>query len=341
MGLSAASLRSRAAAAVPFRRALALLVAGIGLLGLLGGCGSASGGEEAKAASEAGGIPGLPGVKSGEIEAALSMRGPGAGDHLYMRILGPFLGATEGSIPSVDLAIEANGQMSGKKVDFYTALINGPHRAAVTYEGKVYEMAPKTFDPLRSSFEQALGDGSAGDMYACLEAAARIDVSQIAGETTERDRHGKADDGARVTMTTTELEPSTMSAALRSLTEDRGCGAQLGVAGPLREELERAASEFERGAREAEMQTFVDDNGLLRELRAKAVLGSRGEGGIEAELVYSISHVNEVEELPPCTGEKAIEALFHELGLDPLKAIEAGEPGLGGLLEGIYAGSLA
>lgn len=314
------------------RWALTLLLAG-----LVAGCGSTSSGEDANA----GWIPGLEGVKSGEIEASLSMHSLSGGNQLYMRLLGSFLGAGEGELPRVDGGAEASGQWNGKKVDFYTALITGPHRAALTDEGKVYEMTPKTYDPVRTSFEGALGDGAPADPYACLEAAAGIDISRIAGRTTKRDSNAAADDKTKVTTVTTELKPSTLGAALRQLTEDPGCGAQLRVAGSLRKVLAGITQEFEAGMKEAEVETFVDKSGLLRELRAKAVLDPDGKGETEAEFVYSVSHVNEITELPPCTGEKPIEALFHKLGVNPLQAIEAGQPGLVGLLKGIYARALA
>jgi hypothetical protein len=317
------------------RRALTLLLAGLGLAGLLVGCGGTSTGESAGA----GGIPGLEGVKSGEIEAALSLHS--SRDQLYMRILGMFLGAEEGKLPRVDGAAEASGQVNGKKVEFSTALITGLHRAAVTYEGDVYEMSPKTFDPIGSSFERALGDGTAADPYACLEAAAGIDLSRIAGKTTERDPHAAADDKTKVVHVTRELKPSTMSAAFATLAQHPGCGAQLKAAGPLREQLEAVVAEFKKGMEEGSIETFVSKDGLLRELRAKAVIDSSGQGKTEAEFVYSVSHVNEIDELPPCTGEKLIEAFFRKLGFNPLRAIEAGRPGLVGLLEGIYARALA
>jgi len=319
------------------RWTLTLLVAGLGLAGLLAGCGSTSSGGDASA----GWIPGLEGVKSGEVEAFLSVHGSSGDNQLYMRLLGSFLGAGEGKLPRVDGNVEATGQMNGEKVDFYTALITGSHRAAITDEGKVYEMTPKTFDPVRSSFEGAIGDGSAADPYACLEAAAGIDLSRVAGKTTERDPNAAADDKTKVTTAKTELKPSTLSAALRELTEDPGCGAQLAAAGSLQKALEGIARDFEDGVKEAEVETFVDKSGLLRELRANAVLDSGGKGKTEAEFVYSISHVNEIDELPPCTGERPIEALFHKFGFNPLQAIEAGAPGLGGLLKGIYARALA
>lgn len=323
------------------RRTLTLLVAGLGVVALLTGCGSTSNGDDAKAVSEAGWIPGLEGVKSGEIEAFLAMRSSSGSDQLYMRVLGMFLGAGEDKLPRVDGGAEAIGQWNGEKVHFSTSLITGPRRAAVTYQGDVYEMAPKAFDPVRSSFEQALGEGTPGDPYACLEAAAGIDLSRIAGKTTERDPHAAADDKTKVTAVTTELKPSTFSAALGELTNDPGCGTQLRLAGPLREVLGGVAGTLEDGIKEGEVETFVDKNGLLRELRAKAVVDSNGKGKTEAEFVYSVSHVNEIDELPPCAGEKPIEALFRKLGLNPLKAIEAGAPGLAGLLKGIYARALA
>lgn len=326
---------------MPLRRVLLLLLAGLSLLGLFMGCGSTADGGDANAAREGDWIPGLKGVESGEIEAALSISGTREGDQLYMRLLGMFLGAGEGKAPRVDGIVEATGQMDGEKVDGSVSLITGPHRAAVTYGGTVYEMAPEVFDPIRSSFERALGDGTAADPYACLEAAAGIDVSRIAGRTTERDPDATANDGSKVTSVTTKLEPSTLRAALHELIEDPGCGAQLGVARPLRGELEKIVAKFEAGVQEGEVETFVDKAGLLRELRVHAVLGSKGEGESEANFVYSVSHVNEITELPPCTGEKPIEALFRALGFNPLKAMEAGQPGLRGLLEGFYALPLA
>lgn len=316
------------------RWALTLLLAGLGLAGLVAGCGSASPGEDAKADW----IPGLKGVKSGEIEAAISVHGPGVGGQLYMRVLGMFLGAGEGKLPRVDVAAEATGRWKGEKVDFYTALITGPHRAAVTSEGKVYEMTPETFDPIRASFERALGDGSAGDAYACLEAATRIDTGRITGATMDRNPDFAADDG-KGAYVATKLDPVALSAALTALTVDPGCRAQLNAAASLRNALENVAHVLATEVKEAEIQTFVDTNGLLREMRIQAVLD--GKGKTEAEFVYSVSDVNEVDELPPCTGEKPIEALFRKLGFDPLQAIEAGEPGLVGLLKGIYARALA
>jgi len=323
------------------RRVLTLLLAGLGLAGLLVGCGGTSGEGNADTAREAAWIPGLEGVKSGEIEAAISMHGPGAGGQLYMRVLGMFLGAGEGKLPRVDTAAEATGGWKGKKVDFYTALITGPHRAAITSEGKVYEMTPGTFDPIGSSFERALGDGTPADPYACLEAAAGIDIGRIAGRTIERAPSATVGDEIKGVRVTTELKPSTLGAAFRELGEDPGCGAQLRMAGSLWGELGKIAEAFETGMKEAEVKTLVDKSGLLRELWVKALLDSKGKGKTEAEFVYRVSKVNEIEELPPCTGEKPIEAFFRELGFNPLQAIEAGEPGLVGLLKGIYARSLA
>jgi hypothetical protein len=319
------------------RRALTLLLAGLGLAGLVAGCGSASTGGSAKVAW----IPGLEGVKSGEVEALINMRSSGGGgNQLYMRLLGSFLGAGQGKLPRVDGGAEATGQWNGEAVDFYTALITGLHRAAITYEGDVYEMAPTTYDPVGSSFERALGDGTPADPYACLEAAAGIDLGRIAGRETERDSNGVVDD-TKVTVVTTELKPSSLGAALRELTEDPGCGSQLRLAGPLGKVLDGIAGAFEGGMEEAEVETFVDKSGLLRELRAEAVLDSTGKGKTEVEFVYRLSHVNEITELLPCTGEKPIEALFHRLGVNPLRAIEAGQPGLAGLLRGIYTRALA
>lgn len=257
-----------------------------------------------------------------------------------MRVLTMFLGAGEGKLARVDGNAEAFGRANGEKVKMSTALITGLHRAAITYQGNIYEMGPKTFDPIESSFEQAVGGGTAADPYACLEAVSGIDISRLAGRVTDRvtTSGGQEIKGVYVT---TVLKPSALQVAFHELTEAPACSAQLRMAGSLWGQLDRMAEEFEARMEEAEVRTFVDKSGLLREIWVKALLGSKGDGRTEAEFAYSLSHVNEVDELPPCTGEKPISALFRKLGFNPLKAIEAGSPGLAGLLKGIYAGALA
>ncbi|MGN6586841.1 MAG: hypothetical protein ACTHKT_05130 [Solirubrobacterales bacterium] len=313
------------------RWALTLLVAGLGLAGLVAGCGSTSGGGDTGATW----IPGMEGAKSGEIEAQLLLHGPAVDGRLFWRLLGKFLGAGEGKLPQIEMVAEAIGKTHGAKTDFLTALSTGRHRAAVTFGGQDYEVDPKTFESIAPSFEQALGDGTAADPYACLEAAAKIDLSQITGKITARDPNATADDGTKVTTVTTVMMPSTLSDVLDRLSKDPGCGAQLRAVPPLRRQLEVIAGDVERTMKKAEAETFVDKNGLLRELRINAVLDWKGKEA-DAAFVYSLSYVNEITELISSSPGQSIKVLFHELGFNPLKAIEAGAPGLGGLLEGIY-----
>ncbi len=322
------------------RWALTLLIAGLGLAGLVAGCGGASSGEDATSASEAGWVPGLEGVKSGEIEAQLLLHGPAVDGRLFWRFIGTFLGAEEGKLPRVNAVAEAVGKTHGEKTDFLIALNTGTHRAALTYEGESYEVDPKTFGLIMPGFEGALGDGTAADPYACLEAAAKIDLGQITGRTIERDPNAAADDGTKVTTVTTVMKPSTLSAVLDRLLEDSGCGAQLQAAPPLRRQLEIIATDVSKAMKKAEVETFVDENGLLRELRIDAVFNWKGKEA-DAAFVYSISRVNEITPLIAPSPGRPLEALFHRLGFNPLQAIKAGAPGLAGLLEGIYAKAVA
>ncbi|MGN6558330.1 MAG: hypothetical protein ACTHLH_10015 [Solirubrobacterales bacterium] len=318
---------------VPF--AVLLAMAGVSACGSTPQEGSASG------ANEAGWIPGLEGVKSGEVEASLSVNDPGGQGQLYVRLVGTFLGAGEGEVPRVDMGAEARGQMHGEDINASTALITGLHRAALTYDGKVYEMGPHVFDPVLSSFEQALGDRTAADMYACLEATDEIDLSEIAGATVKQDPNATAIDGSRVTATTAKLEPAALSLIVHKLIEDSGCGAQLRLAGSLGKDLAVMAKRLERDVQKGEVITLIDKGGIRRELEIHAVLDSKRRGRSEVAFHYWVSHVNEIDKLPGCTGEETIQALIEKLGFNPLQAIEAGQPGLAGLLKGIYARALA
>jgi predicted small secreted protein len=319
------------------RRTRSAFVGSLLLAVLLAACGHGAGGDSDEAASRGSiGIPVLDSVRSGELETALNVSEPEKGTALYARVLGTFTGAKGKRMPEVDLGAEARGEVDGDPVDADTALIATHDRAVLTYNGDTFETDRRTFDFLESSFESALGSGGAGDAAACLEAAGRLGLSRIVGRT-KRPIHTTSLDGTPITSTTADLEPSGLAEALRSLVQDQGCGAQLRAAGSLDRVLEGVARDIQHGAREVEGKLSVDRKGILREMSIHLKLGAHGKDEGEAEFAMRLMQVNEIDELPPCHGERTLAALIRELGFNPLEPIEAGTgEGLLGLLEGIF-----
>jgi hypothetical protein len=320
-----------------FARILALCLAGLAAAVLLAACGQGgSGDENAEASQREGGSTVFEGLNSGELEVTLDVYRRGEGEGINTRILGTFLKADEG-IPLVDMAASARGELNGKEVDYFGALLVGPRRAVLTHEGETYETDVDTFELLKASFEDALWGGSAADVAACLEAVEEIELAQIAGRPTDRGRR-TALDGTPLTWVSVDLDVAGVSKALRELTEDPGCGAQLQAAGllPLRK-LDGPNGALAGRVKKAEATLATGKDGIVRELAADVIVDPKGDqGAVEVEFVLRLSEVNEVEKLLPCRGENSLDALFAKLGFNPLQAIEADEAeGLLGLLQGI------
>lgn len=322
------------------RRASSLIVGGLLFAVAIAACGREATTEPgaSTAAPRNPALPGLERVKSGELETILSFDGRGLRRDLYMRVLGPFIGAGAGAIPQVDLAVEARGDMGNQPIDLNTALIATNDRAVLTYAGNTYETDRPTFDLLQASFQRALGDGSPADLAACLEAAARI-LPQRLWDGSSPSVSGTAIDGTAVETTSAHLATADLVQGLGRLQRDPGCGAQLRVAGmpgALLAEIEMA---LRQGSKSAVAELAVGKDGILRELSVHVALGS-GQNVGSAEYSLRLGRVNDIAALPPCHGEQSLSALWDKLGFDPLKSLEDGEAeGFIGLLDGVFGRS--
>jgi len=322
-----------------YRRTLLWFVGSLLAAAFLNACGGgASDSSQRPVARHSLGIPLFKGVKSGELEVALTSYGGKGHDNLLVSLVGFFVGASGGAVPEVDFGAQATGGWRGEPVDFETALIATDDRAVLTYDGDTFETDPHTFKMLQASFGEALGSRSSADFAACLEAVGDIDLKRLAATPTNP-VHSTARDGTELSTISAQLKIHNLIEALHQVQSDPGCNAQLRAAGSIENLLAGVEIELER-AKRADVKLSLDKNGILRELRIHQPIASPGEGATDAEFVFRLDSVNEVAELPPCHGERALDALFEKLGFNPLEQIERGDAeGLIGLLKGIFGQS--
>jgi hypothetical protein len=276
------------------------------------------------------------GVHSGELEIALEIDNQGKEEEVNMRILGSFLGAGEEDLPQLDMAIESNGTLAGRKVDFNGGLAWLSGYAVVNYDAQTYQLDKAPFEDLRSKFEEARQEGDEGNAMACVEAAQGIEVDRFVGNFTA-EGHREGLDGAPLTAIGGDLNVPGAIDALIQLTEDPACGAQLQAAGvPSATALEAGKRALKGRIDEAQAQLAVDKQGVVRSLSANVVAkGAKGED-VEVELDVRLLRVNEVTEFPQPTGYASFEQLLKKVGVDSAALEQAdGGAALAGFLEGV------
>ena len=103
------------------------------------------------------------GIESGEMDLSLNVNSKGdKGGELKAELSGPFQTTGKESLPELALAIKANGEAEGEKIDFDGGLTVLGDRAFIAYNGKNYEVDPTTFGFIKSGFEEAEQEGSQG-----------------------------------------------------------------------------------------------------------------------------------------------------------------------------------
>jgi hypothetical protein len=284
----------------------------------------------------------LEGVKSGEFDMSLHVSAEGdEGGDVDVSLSGPFELGAKTELPQLELEAKADGAVDDEELSFDGGLTLLADRGFVDYEGTAYEIDPTTFGFLKSALEQAQQQGGEEDITACQEAAEGIKFGQFADNLQDE---GSADvDGTETTKVSGDLNVSGAIGALIRLTENPACSAQLEAAGPLPiGELEAAKGELSEAIKKAHVDLYVGDDDILRKMAAELTIAPEGaeDEKVELEMEISLSGVNEEQSFSEPSDAKPIEALFKEVGVDPLKLLEAGgEGGLGGLLEGITGGS--
>lgn len=285
----------------------------------------------------------LEGVKSGEFDMTLNVNAEAKeGGEFEAHLSGPFEAGAKGELPQAEVQVEANGNAQGENIDFEGGLTLLTDRAFVEYEGTPYEVDPTTFGFLKSAFEQAQQqEGSEADVTACQQAAEGIKFSQFADNL---ENEGSEDvDGTSTTKVSGDLNVEGAIDAVIKLTEDPACSSQLKAAGPLPiGELEEAKGELSKAIKKSHVEIAVGDDNIVRKFAMELTVEppeAKGEM-VELEMELTLSGVNEEQSFNEPSNAKPLEALFKQLGVNPLELLEAGGGGgLGGLLEGLTGSS--
>ena len=283
----------------------------------------------------------LEGVKSGNLDLALHINAEGdEGGEVDVNLSGPFEMGSKEELPQLEMNAEVSGTASGEDIDFEGGLTLLTDRAYVAYGGSDYEVDPTTFGFLKSAFERAQQQGGEEDITACQEAAEGIKFGQFA-DNLKND--GSADvDGTATTKVSGDLNVDGAIDALIKLTEDPACSSQLEAAGPLPiGELEEAKGELSKAIEKAHVDIYVGDDDIVRKLDAELTIAppQAANEKVELDLELTLGGVNEEQSFSSPSDAKPLEALFQELGVNPLELLESAQgEGLGGLLEGITGG---
>ncbi len=290
----------------------------------------------------------LQGVESGNVDLSLGVDAKGKeGGHLDVSLSGPFQSGGEGELPKLDLTAKANGSINGKDVDFEGGLTLLPNKAYVSYEGTDYAVDATTFGFVKSTIEEAQqrsGGGKSGDVTACQEAAAELNVGNFADNLVN---DGSADvGGTGTTKVSGDLDVSATIDSLVQLAEEPACRAQLGAAGPLPsgEEVDKAKSEVESALKTAHVDVYVGDDHIVRRVSAKLSIepkqSASGPESVSIDFDLSLTGVNEEQTILPPLKTKPLNQLFLKLGVNPIELLgllngEGGSGGLGGLGGGL------
>jgi hypothetical protein len=326
-------------------RILALFATLLALATALAACGG--GGEESGSGEDPQKVvegASLEGVTSGELEVSLNVKAEGKkGGDFHLELSGPFEAGEEGELPQLEMRAKASGSAQGENIDFDGGITLLTDRAFIRYEGESYEVDPTTFGFLKSNFEQAQQQGGEeADVTACQKAAEGIEFSQFTDNLSNEG--GEDVGGATTTKVSGDLSISGAVDALIQLTEDPACSSQLEALGPLPpNQLESAKDELSKAIKKAHVELWVGDDEIIRKLALELTVEPPEAAGekVELELEATLDGVNEEQSFSQPAHAKPLEALFKQLGVNPLEFLEAGgaEGGLGGLLEGLGGAS--
>jgi hypothetical protein len=284
----------------------------------------------------------LEGVESGELDMTLHVNAEGdEGGEVDVSLSGPFEEGAKGELPQLEMTAEVEGSAEGEELNFDGGLTLLTDRAFVDYEGTAYEVDPTTFGFVKSAFERSQQQSGKEDITACQKAAEGIKFSQFADNL---ESEGGADvEGTSTTKVSGDLNVEGGIDALIELTEDPACSSQLEAAGPLPlGELEEAKGELSKAIEKAHVDLYVGDDDIVRKMALELTIAppEAADEKVELEMEITLSGVNEEQSFSTPSDAKPLEALFKEIGVNPLELLEAGgSEGLGGLLEGITGGA--
>jgi hypothetical protein len=326
------------------RRTALLLAAFAALAAILSACGGSSGGssEDPQKVIES---ATFEGIESGEVAMTLHVKSQGAkGGDVDVELNGPFQSTGKKSLPELGLAVKANGEAEGEKVDFEGGLTVLNDRAYIAYSGKNYEVDPTTFGFIKSGFEEAEQEGSkestGGEATACQKAAESLDLGEFVDNL--ENEGGEEVDGVETTKLSGDLNPKKAVEAVIKLSENSACSAELNATGALPlDQLKEQESELTDTIKEAHVTVNIgEEDHIPRKVTADLTIEPKGSTeSAEVELEFTLSKVNEKQTIKAPAGAEPIEKLFSKLGVNPFELLGmlegGGSSGLGSLLEGI------
>jgi hypothetical protein len=328
------------------KRTIALLAAFATLAALLSACGGGGGGGSSEDPQKVIESATFEGVESGDIAMTLNVNSEGKhGGEVKVDLSGPFQSTGKKSLPELELAVKANGDANGEKVDFEGGITVLNDRAFIGYKGKQYEIEPATFGFVKSAIEEGEregeGESAGGASSACQEEASSIDLNKIV-ENLENEG-GEEVEGVETTKVSGDLNPEGAVDSIIKLSETPACSSELEMAGPLPlAELEEQATELTSGLKKSHVEIYVGESDhIIRKVVAELTVEPKGSGEkVEIELEFTLGKVNEKQTIKAPANAEPLESLFGELGINPgeiLELIQGGGSGegFGSLLEGL------
>jgi hypothetical protein len=326
------------------KRTFALLAAFAALAALLSACGGGGGGssEDPQKVIE---NATFEGVESGTIDLTMNVKAEGEnGGNLKVDLTGPFQSTGKKSIPELSLALKANGDTDGEKVDFEGGLTVLGDRAYVGFNGTNYEVDPTTFGFVKSGFEEAEQEGgkesAGGEATACQKAATSMNLEGFVDNL--ENEGGEEVEGVKTTKLSGDLDPKGAVDAITKLLETPACSSELEAAGPLPlSELKAQSGEITSAIKKAHADIYVgEDDHIIRKVVADLTVEPKGSGEkAEVEIDFTLAKVNEKQTIKAPPNAEPLEKLFGQLGINPLELLGMMEGGgtqdLGGLIEGI------
>jgi hypothetical protein len=304
---------------------------------VLAACGSGEGGETTTEApaTPAGkaDLANFDDVHGGELELEFQVfrsKKKQPQEEITMRTVGTFMKAGEEGLPQVDVAIESNGELAGRKVEFLSGPLLRDDKWIVNFDGKVYEPDQASYEELRSKLEEAQQEERGeGNAMACVEAADGFSVTDLVHDVSYEGK-GEGIDGTPVEMLGGDFDPAAAIDEVIQLVEaSPGCKAQLEAVGlPPIPELEVVQKELKENLVEPPRITFsLDRDGVLRYFKMLANVELPHGEELEFELVLHLNRVNEVTSMPITHGYTPYPSLLKQFGLDneDVRQADAGE----------------
>jgi len=318
------------------------------LAAILGACGG-GGGDSSEDPQKVIESATFEGIESGELDISLNVSSKGdKGGELKAELSGPFQTTGKESLPELALAIKANGEAEGEKIDFEGGLTVLGDRAFIAYSGKNYEVDPTTFGFIKSGFEEVEQEGAkesgGGETTDCQKAAESLNLGEFIDNL---ENEGSEDiDGVGTTKLSGDLNPKSAIEAIIKLTENSACSSELEATGavPL-DELKEQQSELPETIKKAHVTVNIgEDDHIPRKIAGEMTIEPKGtDEPAEVEFEFTLSKVNEKQTIKAPAGAKPIGKLFEKLGVNPFELfglLEGGGSGsLGSLLEGIVGES--